>query len=285
MKRPARIFLGCAIVFCAAHVAHAQSTLQPTPPPSVTAETEEWYHNGEPVMLGGGMYDRGGPQVHFNRNEMVYSGMYRGIPVYSRVLVIEPLGVVYVPLSGGLMQPYERRIDRAIGTAGPFSLSTAEIAPGTGVAASPVLQAAAFPTLGSPIAFNEMAAGPSGAPTPLLMAQTPDRVATSGRATNAPSSVGRAGRAAPARARRASRVPQAANGVFIEFDNSRWFSSGPATLFNAKSFTRVGELRGFPVYTTRGRGATIFVPVAEGLDLVAPYSKRDNGERRAPNGK
>jgi hypothetical protein len=240
----------------------------------VTAETEEWYHNGEPVILGGGMYDRGGPQVHFNRNEMVYSGMFRGIPVYSRILVIEPLSVVYVPLSGGLMQPFERRIDRA-STAGLLSPSTAEIALGTGFAASPVLQAAAFPTLASPIVFNEIPARPGGAPTPLLMAQTPEGVATSGRVTNAPSSVGRAGRAAPARARKASRLPQAANGVFIEFDNARWFSSGPATLFNAKSFTRVGELRGFPVYTTRGRGATIFVPVAEGLDLVAPYSKRD----------
>jgi hypothetical protein len=62
--------------------------------------------------------------------------------------------------------------------------------------------------------------------------------------------------------------------VFIEFNGARWFSSGPATLFDPRNFTRVGELRGLPVYTARGRGATIFVPVAEGLDLVAPYSKR-----------
>jgi hypothetical protein len=288
MNRRARLLIGCAMLFCAARGAHAQVALQSTPPPSVTAEAVQWYQNGEPVMFAGSFYYRAGPQIHFNGNEMVRSGFFQGVPVYSRT-TIEPFSIVYVPLPGGLMQPYERRRTGEIaGTSGSSApsfpvASPAEMALGTG-GAVPLPQAAGPPTLlGSPIPFEEAVARPSSAlalpsvapvavPNDVRMApmpapQQPVRVAGSVRA------------AAPVR-RPATRVPLAANGVFIEFDNARWFSSGPARLFDAKTFTRIGELRGFPVYTTRGSGATIFIPVAEGLDLVAPYTRRDKRERR-----
>lgn len=279
MNGPARLVISCAIVLCAARVAQAQMTLQPTPQPSVTAESEQWYQNAEPVMFAGNMYYRAGPQVHFNGNEMVRSGSFEGVPLYSRTTV-EPFSIVYVPLSGGLMQPYERRrTGEMAGTSGSSApsfpvTSPAEIAPGM-VTASPVLQAAAPPMLGSPIVFDNTPARQT-AVLVAPMAAPPQAVGTSGRA---PLPVGTSGRVAPAPA---ARRPQAANGIFIEFNDARWFSSGPPALFDAKIFERVGELRGLPVYTARGRRATIFVPVAEGLDLLAPYSKREGKGRRAP---
>jgi hypothetical protein len=275
MNGPARPVILCAILLCAASAAHAQATLQPAPSPLVTAESEQWYQSGEPLMYAGNLYYPAGAQLHFNGNEMVRTGFYKGVPLYSKT-TIEPFSIVFVPLAGGLMQPYERRRTGEIaGTTGSSApsfpvASPAEIAPGM-VTAAPIPQAAMPPILASPIVFDQAVMRPSAASGPVLSMP----VSTSRRVTRVASPVGRSGRVAPASARRpAARRPQAANGVFIEFDDARWFSSGPARLFDAKIFTRVGELRGLPVYTERGRGATIFVPVAEGLELVAPYSKR-----------
>lgn len=39
-------------------------------------------------------------------------------------------------------------------------------------------------------------------------------------------------------------------------------------------FERIGEYHGFPVYTTGGDAATIYIPVTSAGTLVAPYSKR-----------
>lgn len=287
MNGPARLVISCAIVFCAAGAAQAQPTLQTNPQPFVTAESEPWYQNAEPVMFAGNIYYRVGPQVHFNGNEMVRSGFFQGVPLYARTTV-EPFSLVYVPLSGGLMQPYERR------RTGDMAGTSGSSAPSFPVATSPgtvtaLPQAAGPPTLASPIVFDEPFArlsAPQGAPvmaasaTPVLSTASVSLAEARGnlqreRLLVSPQPVGTSGRAAPAPARRpVARRPQAANGIFIEFDGARWFSSGPSALFDEKIFTRVGELRGLPVYTARGRGATIFVPVAEGLDLVAPYSKR-----------
>jgi hypothetical protein len=276
MNGPGRFVTFCAIMLCAAGAAHAQATLQPTPAPLVTAESEQWYQSGEPLMYSGNVYYPAGPQVHFNGNEMVRSGYYKGVPVYSKT-TIEPFSILFVPLAGGVLQPYERRrAGELAGTTGSSApsfpvASPAEIATGM-MTTTPVLQAAMPPTLGSPILFDQAPERASAAPVAPIPSQP---VGTSGRLTAVRSPMGPSARVVPARAPRpVARRPEAANGVFIEFNDARWFSSGPATLFDARNFTRVGELRGLPVYTARGREATIFVPVAEGLDLVAPYSKR-----------
>jgi hypothetical protein len=71
------------------------------------------------------------------------------------------------------------------------------------------------------------------------------------------------------------RRPRSPNGIFIEFNNARWYSSGSPALLDASRFTRIGSTRGFPVYAAPNHDATtIYVPVALGLDLVAPYSTR-----------
>ncbi len=276
MNGPARLVICSAIVLCAAGAAHAQTMLLPVPAPLVTAETEHWYQTAEPLEYAGSVYYPLGTPVPFNGNVMVRSGQYKGVPLYT-AMATDLLGIVFVPLPGGFMHPYQRRIpEELVGTSGstaplfPVAIPAA-IAPGM-VAVVMFPEAAMTPTLGSPIAFDRAIARPSAALTMTAAAASPTRAPLAASA----SPVGASGRVAPVAARKvAARRPHAENGVFIEFDDARWFSSGPAVLFDARTFKRIGELHGLPVYTASGRRGTIFVSVAEGLDLVAPYSKRD----------
>ena len=119
MTRPARLLT--FLVLCATAlgtVTTAQVQWYPTPPPIVTAEDERWYLSGEPLMFAGNLYYLAGPAIHFIPNEMVRSGSYQGIPLYTRT-TIEPYSVVFVPIDGGRMQPYERpRTGELVGTSG-----------------------------------------------------------------------------------------------------------------------------------------------------------------------
>src|SRR6266550_9792 len=151
MNRPARLIAGT--LFAATFffsVASAQVNLQPTPPPIVTAENEAWYRTGEPVLFAGNVYHPAGPAIHFNGDEMVRSGFYRGVPLYSRS-TIEPYSVVFVPIGGGTMQPYERRRTGEIaGTSGStVSALPVEMAPAVGASSeeAPILQAPAPPVV------------------------------------------------------------------------------------------------------------------------------------------
>ncbi len=138
MKKTAGLLLcaSFAVSLCAARV-HTQIKLQPTPEPRVTAENEPWFQMREPVIFAGEYYYPGGPAIHFLANEMVPSGLYRGVPMYSRT-TIEPNSVVFVPIGGGMMQPYERRrTGDLVGTTGsavpslPVDMSPTSSAPRT----------------------------------------------------------------------------------------------------------------------------------------------------------
>src|SRR5215210_1128309 len=103
--------------------ARAQVITQPTPAPGVTAESEQWYLAGDPITYAGNFYYPTGAHIHFNANEMVRSGFYEGIPLYVRT-TLEPFSIVFVPLPGGMMQPYERPRDGDLaGTAGSMAPS------------------------------------------------------------------------------------------------------------------------------------------------------------------
>ena len=257
MNRPARL-VACSIVGALlSTVALAQVNLQPTPPPPVTAENETWYRAGEPVMSAGSLYYLAGPAIHFNGNEMVRTGFYQGIPLYSRT-TIEPYSVVFVPIGGGMMQPYERRRTGQIaGTSGStVSALPVEIPSAVGGSA-PILQAPAPPTFAAQPVVDGVAVPPRQ-PEPRTQIESPI------------SAVGTSGRVASTPIRR-----QAANGIFVAFQNARWFSSGPPAPLDPGLLTRIGEWYGFPVYAARGAGdSTIYIPIAEGFDVVAPYSKR-----------
>src|SRR5690242_16675503 len=100
-----RLIFVFAVLIAAPAAAQIQS--RPSDAPIVTADHDQWYLRGEPVQFAGDEYYAGGPAVFFNGNTMVRSGHFNGVPLYTDTTV-EPYSIVYVPLSGGLMQPYER---------------------------------------------------------------------------------------------------------------------------------------------------------------------------------
>jgi hypothetical protein len=240
----------------------AQMTMQPTPRPVVTADNETWYRAGIPITSAGNTYYPTGPLVYFNANEMVRSGHFEGVPLYSRT-TIEPYSLVFVPLAGGLMQPYERRrsgeLADSVGSATPsFPVVRAaeqagmEYVPGAGM-----IQAPAPPSLTSLI--DEGGIEPAQ-PSPAV--STP--IGTTGTEVTLP-------RGPLTTAQR----PEGLNGIFIEYDSQRYFADGRAVSFDDKLFTRIGEYRGFAVYRQRGDDKTVYIPPLSGTPtLVAPYRVR-----------
>ena len=269
MYEPARLFAG--VVVLAATVwssASAQVNIEPTPQPIVTAQNEPWYRSGEPIMFAGNLYYPAGAAIHFLANEMVRSALYQGVPLYSRT-TIEPYSVVFVPIAGGMMQPYERRrTGELAGTSGssvaalPVDISSAARS------AAPIHQAAAPPVLAS-LPGDEFPA-----PPPQIAANRPP--STEEEARVALPAVGTSGRVVSSQRTVSPRNRRGAtNGIFVEFDNRRWFSSGPPVSLDSRLLTRIGEFHGFPVYAARNADATISLPVAQGMDALAPYSRRN----------
>jgi len=112
-----RIIAVLAVVLWSTTAA-AQIQTRPTDPPLVTAANDSWYILGEPVQFAGELYYRAGATVFFNGNTMVRTGHYNGVPLYADTTV-EPFSVVLVPISRGVLQPYERpRRGQLVGTSG-----------------------------------------------------------------------------------------------------------------------------------------------------------------------
>jgi len=232
----------------------AQMMLRPTERPIVTAENENWYLSGDPITADGVIYYPAGAWVYFNPNEMVRSGYYRGIPLYSKT-TLEPYSVVFVPLPGGLMQPYERRRDgEAAGTVGSTapSFPVARDIEGT----SGFYQAGGPPTSMSLYGVRVPEMGDARAP---VYENIPPRVVV-----------------APVWGEfRTARKPEGLNAFFVEYQGRRWFSSGPVVSFDEKSFTRTGDYHGFAVYAARDKADTIYVAVTDDpKGMLTPYAAR-----------
>ena len=88
----------------------------------------------------------------------------------------------------------------------------------------------------------------------------------------APPSIGTSGRVFSSRPTAVPAPPRggAADGIFIEFDNRRWFSSGPPVPFDSRRFTKIGEFHGFPVYATRKPDAQPSTFRLHGVDAWRP---------------
>jgi hypothetical protein len=259
MRRTApQLLAGVVVVLMLLPIAAAaQMTMRPTPVPIVTAENEPWYLDGEPITFSGSIYYPAGPEIYFNPYEMVRSGEYRGVPLYSRT-TIEPFSKVFVPLPGARMQPYERRrAGDLAGTVGSTVPSFPVVNPSEeamdpttyGIAQAAVSPTMLTQTIGSDVPAARTAAEP---------------VATSGVSYEPPR-----GPLVTAR------LPQGLNSVFVNYGDKRWFSSGQAVLLDPSRFRRVGDLNGFAVYMREGDESTIYVSVTTQTDtLVAPYSVR-----------
>lgn len=243
----------------------AQALLQPTPPPLVTAENEPWYLEGEPIFHAGNLYYPAGAQIFFNPNEMVRSGFHFGVPLYTRT-TIEPFSIVYVPLAGGRMQPYERRRSgELVGTSGsqPASLLT----PYDPRSAADLMPQAPGPPARAPIVVS--------VPYPHPV-DVRSEAASVGRADDRPGAVGTSDRVPQARPRhvRIGGRPQGINAVYIEYAGTRWYSAGRAVPVDPNRMSPAADFKGFRVWRDRTDSELIYAASTTRGDIAVPYSKR-----------
>jgi len=217
----------------------AQFSLLPTPPASITAASAEWRLKGEPIPYSGSLYYPTGPTVYFDGKVMAQVSEYQGVPVYEDS-TLSPLSLIYVPVGGNLMRPYERRRSGELaGTTGsrvpswPVQVKTAELPPPP----EPVGDLLAIEVL------------PPTTPTPPAESAWPSTL-------------------------RSARLPLSDQGVWIEFEGVRWYNDGKAVHYDAAQFESVGDYHGFPVYRRRGSDPyRIFVAVMPDGPL-APFVRR-----------
>ncbi len=266
-RTAARLVLLVILDFASLSPALAQISMQSTPPPTVTAENESWFVINEPVSFAGNNYYAGGPSIHFLPNEMVLSGFFRGVPLYTRT-TIEPYSIVFVPVAGGLMRPYERRRSGdLVGTTGS-SVPSLRVEIPTAFSPSTRIQAAGPP-------FVETQGIVTESPSTEMLQTSPTTGAVEDRAPNTSTApgTGTVGLVASRTAKRVGRPP--ANSVYVEFNHQRWYTSAPPRSLDAGTLRRVGEWHGFPVYTSPSTGpATIYIPVAQESDAYAAYSRK-----------
>src|SRR5262245_39576901 len=264
MKRTTGLLLcRCFAITLLAAPVQAKFNLQPTQPPTVTADNEPWYQMREPVIFAGEYYFPAGPAIHFLANEMVPSGLFRGVPLYSRT-TIEPYSVVFVPIAGGMMQPYERR------RTGDLVGTTGSSAPSLPVDMSPTPESPRWiQAAGPPVVSSQPIVEP---PEGTYAADLLNRSRESAKASYA--STGMLGRVSPSRRNTAPKV-DTSKGIYVEFQNERWYSSARPQSLDRRSLKQIGEMNGFPVFTARGsKGSTIYIPVSKDADAYAAYSKR-----------
>lgn len=242
---------------------YGQALLTPTPRPTVTAENEPWFQSRAPLVFAGHRYYPAGAQVHFNGNEMVRIGYFGAIPIYTRT-TIEPYSLIYVPLAGGVMQPYERRRSGDLaGTAGSTAPSfPIEPASQTAYTEEESIRRAPAPPTGYT---------PDDRDVRPLANELPERpVATTGFSPGAPAIPGTP---VGGRVSLTAQKPEGLNAIFITFQNQRWFSSGPAITYEPSRFSPAGHYNGLPVYVDPSKPRTVYVAVAaSATGLVAPYS-------------
>jgi hypothetical protein len=250
------------MVLSATPCANAQVVLQPTPDPLVTAERTEWYLAGEPITYDGFIYYPVGAPVHFNRYEMVRSGSFRGVPLYART-TLEPYSIVFLPLAGGVMQPYERRRSGDVaGTVGSTTPGLPVVIATRGERSEGVIpQAPAPPVVTGAVAEPETRTIPA-----------------TGATETVPAPVGSSGRApmvAPPQPYEPLIRPRGLNAVFVDFKGERWFLDGSALSLEGMSVTQIGSRHGFPVYATAPDATTIYIPVTRDAgSLATPFSTR-----------
>ena len=222
----------------------AAQQIRPEPAPIVDASHEQWLIQNEPLLVDGLVYFPSGPNRFFDGNLMTRTGVYRGIPIYQD-RSLEPYSVVYVPIGGGQMRPYERR------RTGDLAGTTGSRTPSFPVepTGAPSDEEQAVATAGA------VAGGaPAGTAVPVLKGETPS-------ATELMPLVSK------------PRPLKEPNGIYIEFNGARWYGSG-RPVPNSTLFERIGTYSGAPVYRLKtDHGDRVWVPVVPG-GLLAPYSKR-----------
>jgi len=242
-------------------VGNAQVYQRQTPPPQVTAASAAWQVSGQPIFYAGAPYYPTGPTVFFDGFVMVRTGVFEGVGLYADT-TLEPFSMVFVPIGGNVMRPYERpRSGPLAGTVGSRTPSfpiqrDAELsatASTTGLVAPPSLGVdAAVPEADRSIGTTGSiaASSPSAAPASATNRSTRGKVVL---------------QSIPG--------PRSNVGVWIEFQGERWKIAGEAMSYLPDQFAAIGEYHGFPVYRdAKGRSDAIYVPAVRDGALT-PYSK------------
>jgi hypothetical protein len=248
-----------AILLLVSSTAFGQIDLKPTPAPTITAESASWYQSKEPITFAGNTYYPAGAQEFFNGNEMVRSGYYRGVPIYTRTTE-EPFSKVYVPLAEKSMQPYERRREGEL--AGTVGGSAPSFPVGRSTDPEPDATAGGPPQAAGP------PTGVAPEPIPAVVSSPPSPRSTSSGASANPS---------PKRTKVVTaKKPAGLNAVFVEYGGRKWFSNGGTVEYSASRFKAIGKYHDLPVYADRkDKGGTIYIPVENSPDaLLAPYTSR-----------
>lgn len=237
---PFRALLVAAVLAASPSFAAAQSLIRPEPAPARVAANEAWYRAGEPVLHRGDAFHPGGAQVFFNPNVMVLAGEFRGVPIYVDPTV-ETGSIVYVPIGGGLMQPYEKlRAGELAGTSGSRSPS--------------------FPPATASALEVEQPVGTAGVvpPAPPVGERSavtrPARVAAPGRiVTIAPNSTARG------------------RGIWIDWNGESWRASGGSVRVGSQ-LVPIGTYNGRTVYRGAGGAGEIWIETQQGL--ATPWRRR-----------
>jgi hypothetical protein len=244
-------------------VGTAQVFVRPNTYPAVTAATAAWQQRGDPVFHAGAYYYPAGPIVFFNGYVMARTGMFEGVPLYEDA-TLSPLTIVYVPIGGNALRPYERlREGELAGTVGSLPPSF------------PIRRQADdfFDPAVPPIAPS--VTGPGG----LVFVPAIQQAASGTGVTGLQAAPASLAPAVPTNPGNLSAVPAQKRAtppflqVWIPYDGSRWVSSGSAVPYTEDRFVQVGEYRGFPVYRARsGSQEEIYIASVPG-GPVAPYRK------------
>ena len=276
MSARARLFFLTVMLLTVPALSQAQVQWQPSTPPLVTAEHEPWFQAGDPIIWNGDYYYPAGPRQFFNQYQMLRSGSFRGIPLYTDA-TREPFSIVFVPVSGGLMQPYERRRSGALaGTSGstapsfPTDISGEGISTGTGGFAVDIAQNPGPPARAR--AYDVSPIEPTGT------SGTGGTPGTSGTRTSGTSGTpGTAGTSSvvmtsivPARELARAKRPGSRNTIWVDYEGRRWYANGVPVPVSSTEFVQRGTYYGFPVYARPGDPDTIYIPPSEGT-LVTPF--------------
>ena len=171
----------------------------------------------EPIQYAGELYYPAGAAIFFNGNSMVRTGHFNGVPVYADA-TRDPYSVVYVPIGGGQLKPYERR------RSGDLAGTTGTLLPSFPVALRPdvpvVPMAAAAPT------NLPLSVGAIGAFTPEVMPPVVYAAAPAAACGCEPARRGGAGRGVGA-ARRSSASPSSARAGPTTTTGSGCDTTGP----------------------------------------------------------
>ena len=251
-----RFMLGCVLsaVVLLPTIGTAQVFLRPNPYPAATAATAAWQQRGDPVFHAGAFYYPTGPSVYFDGYVMARTGTYEGVAIFEDSTQT-PFTIVYVPIGGNVVRPYERVRDGELaGTVGSRPPS--------------------FPIRREGEGTVEPAVGPNGGVTTAVDGFVPI-------VPEAPAPVGTAGvvvapvvRPAAPVARPAGRSAPTVFEVWVPYEGARWVSAGSAVPYTVERFVQVGERSGLPVYRLRdGSSNQIYIPSVAGGPL-APYAKK-----------